>query len=241
MWMPSASSTTPTYDASCPRMWKPSRAVMENSSAPTPMGASSQHPVDEAHHHVVEPLDDVLEPLRGLARGERQAQAEDEREDDEANHVPVRRGLHRVGGHHGHEERARGGVPGGGAALMVVPVRARARASSLRPSPGLQRVDEQQADEHGDDGEDDGVAQRAGAQPSHLLQVQLRHADDERGEQQRHDEHQQQADEDLPHGVGDVLHHAQMSQSASPEHARWPRARPPRRRKCRGASSGGAS
>ena len=175
------------------------------SKAPTPIGRHPQHALDAGHHDVVEPLHQLAQPQGGLGAGERQGDAEDEGEDDDADHVAVGGGLDRVVGHHADDEvdGARCGARWPPPAPALLRAMAR-RASPEPPAPGRTVFTRNRPIDTAMKRQPGRVAERPHAHPPELPQLDAGDADHQRGEHQRYHQHEQQPQEDLPHRHGQV-------------------------------------
>ena len=146
---------------------------------------------DVAHHLVGnfgETVDGALQIFCSLAHAG-DGDAQEESEDDDLQHVGFQHGIKRIGGEDIHDDLHDGGS-GFGSGLNV-------RAGHVHAYAGLKNETEGQTQ---NDGEESGAqvpAYGLGADAADLLDVaQGAHADDQRGEHQRHDEHFDHVHED---------------------------------------------
>ncbi|MBK9087541.1 MAG: hypothetical protein IPL90_00190 [Holophagales bacterium] len=188
------------------------------------------HP-DDDDGDVGEPLEE-LHPERLLLRGElRHADAEEEREEDDAEHVALRGGVHGVARHDVDEERrpelglaGRLHLRGRFAAVGLEELLSRLVREALA---GPEDVDEDEPDGDGERRHAEEEAHRPRPDPSEPLQVaEARDAERERAEDERDDDHEEHPEKDLPDrhedppvrgldGVGNARHEEEVCGDAA--------------------------
>jgi hypothetical protein len=154
-----------------------------------------------------------------------------EREEHELEHVRelAADGLHRVGGHDGLHDLHQGRVsrtllllrqglhlPGGGAAVTLLEA---GRGLGLDALSGSNGVGQGETDDHGDGRDDEAIAERAqadAAQPPYVADPG--HAHDQRRADERDHDHEQAAQEQGAHRLGDVGDHPLHARVAAAPH-----------------------
>lgn len=174
---------------------------MATTSPATPTGAS-QNQADELHNRVVQPIEEI-EDVLSLFAERRQNSPEKEREDDNRQHVALGHGRHDV-----RREEIQNHI-GDGDVIAVFRealdhVRIRTGQHSPHPGAGLDRRDEQQAKSHREARRDDVVSQRPEPDAADAPDVaQGADAHDNRGQNQRHNNHAQGTQEELAEEIAD--------------------------------------
>ncbi len=163
---------------------------------------------DEPHGDVVEAFDRLLEAPRGLGAGERETDAEEQGEEHPGQEVAVDRRLEGIRRHDlghqvhprlrrlrlGEHRRALGGA------------RHHSRPGLVgEPLAGLEYIHQDQSEEDGDRRHHHRVGERLQADPPEALQIaEAGDPEHQRREDERHDQHEEQAEEDLPHRLRHV-------------------------------------
>ncbi len=146
--------------------------------------------------------------LAGSDRVQRQPDAEDQREEHDREHVPLGRRLERVRGDDLDEKlhpRLRGARGSDARRAPCGPLQEARLRFRGDPLAGPDQVDQDDPQDDRDGRHDDGVGERLRADPPEAAKVaEPRHAEHEGGEDQGHDQHEEQAQEDLPRRLGDV-------------------------------------
>ena len=172
-------------------------------------GGHADDEADQLHHHLEQAGNDKLQLVGGLAADHDQTDSEKQGEDHHRQDLVLGRRGHRVRRDELQEKLRRRNLPRGvvddrlGAASAVG--KQLVRQSRVDPVAGAQPVHHADADDNSDRRDHDGQSQRLQPDTAQRLQIaHLRHADHQGGKQQRHHQHEQQAQEDLADGPGDV-------------------------------------
>lgn len=160
-------------------------------------------------------------PRSGVAE-HGQGDTEDEAEEDQAQHVAPGSGVHRVARHDVHERLH----PEAGLRRRLHPsacldgelLHEAGPDVGVEAAPRPHHVDQEEPEGTGGEGRGEKDAEAASADPAELGEVsKARHAQDERGEDQEDHDHEQHPEEDLPHGVGDVVDDPEKAGRVSPQ------------------------
>jgi hypothetical protein len=170
-----------------------SRVIRQN----TPIRRQLDEHGDQAHEHLVDVFEEAHQPRARLA-GTAHGDAEQQREDDDLQHVALGHGGHRVGGEDV-DERV---LDAGGLAGIERDVHG-GRAGA---APGHDQQRQQQRDGDGDGGGEQIQADGLAADPAHAAGIaETGGAADQRHQHQRHHHELQAGDEDAAAGVDEAI------------------------------------
>ena len=167
--------------------------------------------IDQLHHDLEQALQGLLKRIRGRRLGHDHADAEDQGEHHHRQDLVLGRGGDDIGRDHVEEELARldrfGRIADNGRGPLGPLGQQLLRQDRIDADTGAEIVDHAQADADRDGRDEDGEHQGLEAYASQRFQIaHLGDADGQRREQQRQNQHEQKAQEDLADGLDDVHH-----------------------------------
>ena len=166
-----------------------------------------RHP-DDLGDRIADGVEHPDEGPRLLLRDQREGGTEHQGKEEDAEHIEVRGRLDRIARHDVHEQvgaEARGPARLQAGDLPPVGIEQLLAHLDGHAHAGTHEIHERDADHGGDHGGQEEVGERPHPHAAHFPDVtELCHAERDGREHERHHRHEEQPQEDLTHGTGDV-------------------------------------